>query len=80
MKPETFSSAQEFLDSPRVLAPSCLVLDISLPGLNGLDLQRRVAVERTDMPTIFITAYGDISTSGRAMKAGGSRVPDEATQ
>jgi FixJ family two-component response regulator len=69
-QPETFSSAQEFLDRPRVLAPSCLLLDISLPGINGLDLQKRVAVERPDMPIIFITGYGDIPTSVRAMKAG----------
>ena len=53
--PETFASAQEFLDRPRSLVPSCLVLDVSLPGLNGLDVQKRVAVERPDMPIIFIT-------------------------
>jgi FixJ family two-component response regulator len=68
--PETFASAQEFLDNPRVLVPSCLVLDVSLPGLNGLDLQKRVAVERPDMPIIFITGYGDVPTTVRAMKAG----------
>jgi FixJ family two-component response regulator len=67
---ETFSSAQEFLDRPRALTPSCLVLDISLPGLNGLELQKRVAVERTDMPIIFITGHGDIPMSVGAMKAG----------
>ena len=54
-QPETFASAQEFLNRPRALVPSCLVLDVSLPGLNGLDLQKRVAAERTDMPIIFIT-------------------------
>ena len=69
-QPETFASAQEFLTCPRVLAPSCLVLDVSLPGLNGLDLQKRVAVERTDMPIIFITGYGDVPTTVQAMKAG----------
>jgi FixJ family two-component response regulator len=69
-QPEIFASAQEFLDNPRVLVPSCLVLDVSLPGLNGLDLQKRVAVERTDMPIIFITGYGDVSTTVQAMKAG----------
>ncbi len=69
-QPKTFSSAQEFLDRPRVLTPSCLLLDISLPGINGLDLQKRIAVERPDMPIIFITGYGDIPTSVRAMKAG----------
>ena len=68
--PETFASAQEFLDNPRVLVPSCLVLDVSLPGLNGLDLQKRVAVERPAMPIIFITGYGDVPTTVKAMKAG----------
>jgi FixJ family two-component response regulator len=68
--PETFASAQEFLDRPRSLVPSCLVLDVSLPGLNGLDLQKRVAVERPDMPIIFITGYGDVPTTVQAMKAG----------
>jgi FixJ family two-component response regulator len=69
-QPETFASAQEFLARPRALVPSCLVLDISLPGLNGLDLQKRVAVERTDMPIIFITGYGDVPKTVQAMKAG----------
>src|SRR5580692_5347836 len=69
-QPKTFASAQEFLDNPRVLVPSCLVLDVSLPGLNGLDLQKRVCVERPDMPIIFITGYGDAPTTVRAMKAG----------
>jgi len=69
-QPETFSSAQQFLDRPRALIPNCLVLDISLPGLNGLELQKRVAVERTDMPIIFITGHGDIPMSVGAMKAG----------
>src|SRR6266446_6404524 len=68
--PETFASAQEFLDRPRNFVPSCLVLDVSLPGLNGLDLQKRVAVERPDMPIIFITGYGDVPTTVQAMKAG----------
>src|SRR6202035_3432857 len=68
--PETFASAQEFLSRPRVLAPSCLVLDVTLPGLNGLDLQKRVAVDRTDMPIIFITGYGDVPMTVQAMKAG----------
>ena len=67
---ETFESAQEFLCRPRVNVPSCLVLDVSLPGLNGLDLQERVAKERTDMPIIFITGYGDVPMTVRAMKAG----------
>jgi FixJ family two-component response regulator len=69
-QPETFASAQEFLTHPRALVPSCLVLDISLPGLNGLDLQKRVAAERADMPIIFITGYGDVPTTVQAMKAG----------
>ena len=69
-RPETFASAQEFLARPRVLAPSCLVLDVSLPDLNGLDLQKRVAVDRIDMPIIFITGYGDVPMTVKAMKAG----------
>jgi FixJ family two-component response regulator len=67
---ETFESAKEFLDRPRVLVPSCLILDVSLPGLNGLELQKRVAVERTEMPIIFITGHGDVPMSVEAMKAG----------
>jgi len=67
---ETFASAQEFLDRPRVFTPSCLVLDISLPGLNGLELQKRVAAERTDLPIIFLTGHADIPMSVGAMKAG----------
>jgi len=69
-QPETFASAQEFLTRPPTIVPSCLVLDVSLPGLNGLDLQKRVAVERTDMPIIFITGCGDVPTTVQAMKAG----------
>src|SRR2546426_8976828 len=69
-QPETFASAQEFLARPRVRAPSCLVLDVSLPGLNGLDLQKRIAAERPDMPIIFITGYGDVPKTVQAMKAG----------
>ena len=68
--PVTFASAQDFLEHPRVLAPSCLVLDVSLPGLNGLDLQQRVAAERPDLPIVFITGYGDVPMTVRAMKAG----------
>jgi FixJ family two-component response regulator len=56
-EPQTFGSAREFLAGPRAMVPNCLVLDISLPGLNGLDLQKQVAVERPDMPIIFITGY-----------------------
>lgn len=69
-QPETFASAQDFLARPRVFVPSCLVLDVSLPGLNGLDLQKRVAIERIDMPIIFITGYGDVPMTVQAMKAG----------
>src|ERR1700680_55687 len=58
-QPRTFASAQEFLSHPRVFVPSCLVLDVTLPDLNGLDLQNRIAKDRIDMPIIFITGYGD---------------------
>jgi FixJ family two-component response regulator len=68
-RPETFASAQEFLTRPPVVVPSCLVLDVTLPGLNGLDLQQRLSA-RTEMPIVFITGYGDVPTSVRAMKAG----------
>lgn len=67
---ETFELAQEFLDHPMVLVPSCLVLDVSLPGLNGLELQKRVAFERAEMPIIFITGHGNVPMSVEAMKAG----------
>jgi len=66
---ETFASAEAFLSRPRVMVPSCLVLDVSLPDLNGLDLQKRLA-DRGDMPIIFITGYGDVPMTVRAMKAG----------
>jgi FixJ family two-component response regulator len=69
-RPETFASAQEFLRYPRVLVANCLVLDVSLPGLNGLGLQRLVAGERIDMPIIFITGHGDVPMTVQAMKAG----------
>jgi len=69
-RPETFASAAEFLARPRALVPTCLVLDISLPGLNGLELQKHIAAERTDMPIIFITGYGDVPKTVQAMKAG----------
>jgi len=68
-QPETFASAEEFLAHPRVFAPNCLVLDVSLPDLNGLDLQKLVA-DRLEMPIIFITGYGDVPMTVRAMKAG----------
>jgi FixJ family two-component response regulator len=68
--PETFTSAQEFLARSRPLVPSCLVLDYSLPGLTGLELQKRIAVERTELPIIFITGHGDVPMTVQAMKAG----------
>jgi FixJ family two-component response regulator len=67
---ETFASAREFLARPRAMVPSCLVLDLSLPDVNGLDLQRRVAADRSDMPVIFITGHGDVPITVQAMKAG----------
>ena len=69
-RPETFASAREFLARPRSPVPSCLVLDVSMPDLNGLELQQRLAPERGELPIIFITGHGDIPTSVRAMKAG----------
>jgi FixJ family two-component response regulator len=68
-QPETFASAQEFLERPRAAAPSCLVLDFNLPDLNGLDLQKRL-VDRIEMPVIFITGYRDVPMTVQAMKAG----------
>jgi FixJ family two-component response regulator len=70
LRPETFVSAQEFLSRPRLPVPSCLVLDVHLPDLNGLDLQSRLSADRIDMPIIFITGYGDVPMTVRAMKAG----------
>jgi FixJ family two-component response regulator len=69
-KPQIFASAKEFLSRPRENAPSCLVLDVNLPDLNGLDLQTRLTANRIDMPIIFITGYGDVPMTVRAMKAG----------
>jgi FixJ family two-component response regulator len=67
---ETFASATEFLSRPRAPVPSCLILDVQLPDLNGLDLQQRVATDRFDMPVIFITGFGDVPMTVKAMKAG----------
>jgi len=67
---EIFASAREFLARPRPTVPSCLILDVALPDTNGLDLQKRIAVERSELPVIFITGYGDVHTSVEAMKAG----------
>ena len=69
-QPEIFASAEDFLAHPRTATPSCLVLDVSLPDLNGLELQKLIASERTDMPIIFITGHGDVPMSVQAMKAG----------
>lgn len=67
---ETFASAQDFLAGPKSNGPSCLVLDVQLPGLNGLDLQSRMADLELEIPIVFITGHGDVPTSVRAMKAG----------
>ena len=70
LRAETYACAQDFLRRPRARVPSCLVLDVSLPDLSGLALQNLIASERTDMPIIFISGYGDVPTTVRAMKAG----------
>jgi FixJ family two-component response regulator len=70
LRVETFATAQEFLARPRAEGPSCLVLDVQLPGLSGLDLQQRMAEGNMEIPIIFITGHGDVPTSVRAMKAG----------
>jgi FixJ family two-component response regulator len=69
-KVETFASAEEFLSYARPARASCLILDLHLPGANGLELQQRIAADAPEMPIIFITAYGNVPTSVRAMKAG----------
>jgi FixJ family two-component response regulator len=69
-RPETFASAHEFLARPRCAVPCCLILDVTLPDLNGLELQERIATERTDMPIIFLTGHGDIRMTVKAMKRG----------
>jgi FixJ family two-component response regulator len=70
LRVETFASAQEFLARPRADVPSCLVLDVRLPGLSGLDLQKRLAEVNIEIPIVFITGHGDVPTSVQAMKAG----------
>src|SRR5262245_15268381 len=67
---ETFACAHEFLPRTRVSVPSCLVLDMALPDLHGLDVQKRIAGDSTKMPIIFITGHGDVPTTVQAMKAG----------
>src|SRR5690349_7025733 len=69
-RPVTFASAQTFLAHPRPPLPSCLILDVTLPDLNGLQLQQEIAADQPAIPIIFITGYGDVPTSVRAMKAG----------
>jgi FixJ family two-component response regulator len=70
LKVETFASAREFLARPPADVPGCLVLDVRLPGLSGLDLQSRMAEINREIPIVFITGHGDVPTSVRAMKAG----------
>jgi len=70
MRPETFASAKEFLERPRVPTPSCLVLDVSLPELSGLDLQKLLVADGAVMPIIFITGYANVPMTVQAMKAG----------
>jgi FixJ family two-component response regulator len=67
---ETFASAQEFLARPRTEAPRCLILDLQLPGLSGLDLQKQMAEAEVDIPIVFLTGHGNIPASVQAMKAG----------
>jgi FixJ family two-component response regulator len=67
---QAFASAQEFWSFPRVSVPTCLVLDVSLPGLNGLELQSLIAGDRIEMPIIFITGHADVPMTVKAMKAG----------
>jgi FixJ family two-component response regulator len=69
-QPQTFASAQDFLSRPPAETPSCLLLDIELPGIDGLELQERMAAGRSEMPIIFVTGHGDIPRTVRAMKAG----------
>ena len=69
-KPQVFISAQEFLGFPRTLVPNCLVLDVTLPGINGLELQSLIARDRVEMPIIFITGHADVPMTVKAMKAG----------
>lgn len=69
-QPELFESAWDFLSHPRAEVPNCLILDVNMPRLNGLDLQQLVSSEYSEMPIIFVTGYGDVPTSVKAMKAG----------
>ena len=69
-RPALFESAQEFLERLPNIVPSCLILDVNLPDLSGLDIQQRMSDVKSSIPIIFVTGYGDIPTSVRAMKAG----------
>lgn len=70
LRAQIFASAEQFLAYPYVVAPTCLILDVSLPGVNGLDLQKQMALDRADMPIIFITGQADVPMTVQAMKAG----------
>jgi FixJ family two-component response regulator len=70
LEAETFASAEEFLTHPRASTPCCLILDVNLPDLSGLELQKRIAADRMEMPIIFITGYGDVPMTVKALKAG----------
>jgi FixJ family two-component response regulator len=69
-QPQAFASAQAFLSHSRISTPSCLILDVNLPDLNGLELQKRIAADDGDIPIIFLTGYGDVPMTVQAMKAG----------
>ena len=69
-QPETFASAREFLARPRTAVPCCLILDVNLPDLNGLELQERIAADRNDMPMIFLSGQCDVQATVKAMKRG----------
>ena len=71
LTPKTFASAEEFLAAPRPKTPSCLVLDVSLPGVSGLDLQQELTKSSFQIPIVFLTGHGDIPMTVRALKAGG---------
>jgi FixJ family two-component response regulator len=70
LRVETFSSAQSFLDAYNPSKPGCLVLDVRMPGMSGLDLQERLAAQRIHLPIIFITGHGDVQMAVRAVKSG----------
>jgi len=79
-QPALFESAQEFLAQLATVVPSCLILDVNLPDLSGLDIQQRISDENSSIPIIFITGYGDIPTSVRAMKAGAAEFFDQTAR